>query len=503
MQAANSSLNTPHARIAIIGAGFGGLAMAIRLLESNIQDFIILEKASEIGGTWRENQYPGAACDVQSHLYSLSFSPKTDWSKRYAEAPEIYQYMQTLTTQHQLQSYIRFNTEVSSARYLENKCIWELKLNQTEILTAQFVIFASGPLHVPQIPYIAGIEKFTGKVFHSSQWDHNYDLNNKNVASIGTGGSAIQYIPEIAEKVKQLYVLQRTAAWVIPRDERRYLPIEKRLFDRFDWFRKIHRARLYWTNESRVVPIMKPQVMKYAQKLAEAYIRHQVKDSATAEKLVPNYIMGCKRILVSNKYYPSFNRKNVELITDDILELTEDSIITQDGKKRAIDCLIYGTGFVTDPRIYLKSFSCTGLNHIELTEAWKNGAESYYGISTKGFPNLFQLLGPNTVLGHNSVIFMIESQVNYILQLIEMTQKTQSQAIVVKADTQDQFNQHLQSQFTNTIWQSGCVSWYQQEDGKNFSLWPTYTWKYWLKTRKVNPADYRFLNSKQDSQAIN
>ena len=503
MQAANSSLNTPHARIAIIGAGFGGLAMAIRLLESNIQDFIILEKASEIGGTWRENQYPGAACDVQSHLYSLSFSPKTDWSKRYAEAPEIYQYMQTLTTQHQLQSYIRFNTEVSSARYLENKCIWELKLSQTEILTAQFVIFASGPLHVPQIPYIAGIEKFTGKVFHSSQWDHNYDLNNKNVASIGTGGSAIQYIPEIAEKVKQLYVLQRTAAWVIPRDERRYLPIEKRLFDRFDWFRKIHRARLYWTNESRVVPIMKPQVMKYAQKLAEAYIRHQVKDSATAEKLVPNYIMGCKRILVSNKYYPSFNRKNVELITDDILELTEDSIITQDGKKRAIDCLIYGTGFVTDPRIYLKSFSCTGLNHIELTEAWKNGAESYYGISTKGFPNLFQLLGPNTVLGHNSVIFMIESQVNYILQLIEMTQKTQSQAIVVKADTQDQFNQHLQSQFTNTIWQSGCVSWYQQEDGKNFSLWPTYTWKYWLKTRKVNPADYRFLNSKQDSQAIN
>lgn len=503
MQAANSSLNTPHARIAIIGAGFGGLAMAIRLLESNIQDFIILEKASEIGGTWRENQYPGAACDVQSHLYSLSFSPKTDWSKRYAEAPEIYQYMQTLTTQHQLQSYIRFNTEVSSARYLENKCIWELKLNQTEILTAQFVIFASGPLHVPQIPYIAGIEKFTGKVFHSSQWDHNYDLNNKNVASIGTGGSAIQYIPEIAEKVKQLYVLQRTAAWVIPRDERRYLPLEKTLFKRFDWFRKIHRARLYWSNESRVVPIMKPQVMKYAQKLAEAYIRHQVKDSATAEKLVPNYIMGCKRILVSNKYYPSFNRKNVELVTDDILELTEDSIITQDGKKRAIDCLIYGTGFVTNPRIYLKSFSCTGLNHVELTEAWKNGAESYYGISTKGFPNLFQLLGPNTVLGHNSVIFMIESQVNYILQLIEMTQKTQSQAIVVKADTQDQFNQHLQSQFTNTIWQSGCVSWYQQEDGKNFSLWPTYTWKYWLKTRKVNPADYRFLNSKQDSQAIN
>lgn len=501
MQAANSK--HPQVKIAIIGAGFGGLAMAIRLLQNNIRNLVILEKASEIGGTWRENQYPGAACDVQSHLYSLSFSPKTDWSKRYAEAPEIYQYIQILTAEHQLQSYIRFNTEVSAAHYLENQCLWQLTLNQNETLTAQFVIFASGPLHVPQIPRISGIEKFKGKVFHSSQWDHDYDLSNKNVASIGTGGSAIQYIPEIAEKVKQLYVLQRTAAWVIPRDERRYLLIEKRLFDRFDWFRKLHRARLYWTNESRVVPIMKPQVMKYAQKLAEAYIRHQVKDPVTADKLIPNYIMGCKRILVSNKYYPSFNRKNVLLVTDDILELTEDSIITKDGKKRAIDCLIYGTGFVTDPRIYLKSFSCTGLNHIELTDAWKDGAESYYGISTKGFPNLFQLLGPNTVLGHNSVIFMIESQVNYILQLIEMAEKAQSQAIVVKADTQDQFNQHLQSQFTNTIWQSGCVSWYQQADGKNFSLWPNYTWKYWLKTRKANPADYRFLNSKQDSQAIN
>ena len=501
MQAANST--PPQVKIAIIGAGFGGLAMAIRLLQNNIRDFVILEKASEIGGTWRENQYPGAACDVQSHLYSLSFSPKTDWSKRYAEAPEIYQYMQTLTAEHQLQPYIRFHTEVSAAHYLDNQCLWQLTLNQNETLTAQFVIFASGPLHVPQIPHIAGIKKFKGKVFHSSQWDHNYDLSNKNVASIGTGGSAIQYIPEIAEKVKQLYVLQRTAAWVIPRDERRYLPIEKTLFNRFDWFRKLHRARLYWTNESRVVPIMKPQVMKYAQKLAEAYIRHQVKDPVTADKLIPNYIMGCKRILVSNKYYPSFNRKNVELVTNDILELTEDSIITKDGKKRAIDCLIYGTGFVTDPRIYLKSFSCTGLNHIELTDAWKDGAESYYGISTKGFPNLFQLLGPNTVLGHNSVIFMIESQVNYILQLIEMAEKTQSQAIVVKADIQDHFNQYLQSQFTDTIWQSGCVSWYQQADGKNFSLWPSYTWKYWLKTRKANPADYRFLNSKQDSQAIN
>jgi cation diffusion facilitator CzcD-associated flavoprotein CzcO len=488
-------------KIAIIGGGFGGIAIAIRLLQSNIQNFVILEKSSDFGGTWRENQYPGAACDVQSHMYSLSFAPKTDWSKRYAEAPEIFGYIQDLIHSHQLEKYTELNCEVQSIHYEADSCQWHLSLNNERTLSAQYVIFASGPLHVPQIPHIPGIEKFKGKIFHSSQWDHHFNLNDQKVASIGTGGSAIQYIPEIAPKVQKLYVMQRTAAWVIPRDERRYLPIEKKLFDRFDWFRKMHRARLYWSNESRVVPIVKPQVMKYAQKLAEVYIRHQVKDTATAEKLIPNYIMGCKRILVSNKYFRTFNLPNVDLVTDGILEITEDSIITKDGKKREIDCLIYGTGFITDPRIYLKSFSCTGLNGLELKDAWKDGAESYYGITTKGFPNLFQLLGPNTVLGHNSVIFMIESQVNYILQLIQLTEKTHNKAIVVKDSVQDQFNNDLQKNFQGTIWQSGCVSWYQQDDGKNFSLWPTYTWKYWLKTNKVNPSDYLLLQPSQNHAA--
>ena len=359
------------------------------------------------------------------------------------------------------------------------------------------MIFASGPLHVPQVPKIKGIEKFKGEVFHSSQWNHNYNLNDKNVASIGTGGSAIQYIPEIAPKVKNLYVLQRTPAWVIPRDERAYNLLDKKLFSRFEWFRKLHRTRLYWTNESRVVPIVKPQIMKYGQKLAEAFIKFQVKDKTTAQKLTPDYIMGCKRILISNKYFPTFNSPNVELITDAIQELTENSIITKDGQERQIDCLIYGTGFITDPRIYLKSFDCFGENGLELKQAWKDGAESFYGINTKYFPNLFQLLGPNTVLGHNSVIFMIESQVNYILQLIQLVERSQTQAIAVKAEAQDQFNENVQKQLEGTVWQSGCVSWYQQDGGKNFSLWPTYTWKYWLQTRKANPSDFRLIGNLQ------
>lgn len=483
-----------NTKIAIIGAGFGGLATAIQLLKRGIKDFVILEKATDVGGTWRENQYPGAACDVQSHMYSLSFAPKSDWTKRYAEAPEIFQYIQDLIQEYDLKKFIQFDTKVISTRFDEQAHTWEISIKNQSALHSQFLIFASGPLHIPQIPNIKGIEKFKGEVFHSSSWNHAYDLNGKRVASIGTGGSAIQYIPEIAPKTKQLYVFQRTAAWVIPRDERAYNALDKKLFAQYDWFRKLHRARLYWSNESRVVPIVKPQMMRLGQKLAEAFIRFQVKDKEIAKKLTPDYTMGCKRILVSNRYFPTFNRKNVELVTDSIQEITENAIVTKDGQVREIDCLIYGTGFITDPRIYLKDFKCYGENGIELKEAWKEGAESYYGISTKGFPNLFQLLGPNTVLGHNSVIFMIESQVNYILQLIEAVEKSQTKAIVVKDGVQEEFNRKIQEKFAGTVWQSGCVSWYQQEGGKNFSLWPSYTWKYWLETKNANLADYRFLN---------
>lgn len=491
---ATATRSHPHTKVAIIGAGFGGIAMAIRLQQHGIYDFIILEKGSDFGGTWRDNQYPGAACDVQSHLYSLSFAPKSNWSKRYAEAPEIFSYIQDLVNDYNLRAFCRLNTEVLAAHYQADRCLWQLQLQDQSILKAQFVIFASGPLHIPQIPHIPGIEKFQGKVFHSAQWDHTYDLSGKNVASIGTGGSAIQYIPEIAPQCKHLYVMQRTAAWVIPRDERAYPNLEKKLFKKYDWFRKLHRTRLYWSNESRVVPIVKPGIMKFTQKLAELLIKYEVKNPELAKKLTPDYIMGCKRILVSNRYVPTFNRHNVELVTEKIQELTEHSIITQDGKERPIDCLIYGTGFITDPRIYMKNFQCTGLDGVELNEVWKQGAESYYGICVKDFPNLFQLLGPNTLLAHNSVIFMIEAQVEYILQLMQLVDRSQSDAIMVKDQAQDAFNQQVQHMFEKTVWQSGCVSWYQQEGGKNFALWPTYTWKYWLKTKKPNAADYRLLN---------
>lgn len=504
----NSTINNqslPLARVlemVIIGAGFGGLGMAIRMLQAGRKDFVILEKSSEVGGTWRENSYPGAACDVQSHMYSFSFAPKTDWSKRYAERPEIYNYIQDTTDKFGLRHYIKFNAEVVGAAFDETSALWLLNLKDGSVLKAKFVVLASGPLHVPQIPTYKGMEKFKGKIFHSAQWDHSYDLTGKKVASIGTGGSAIQYIPEIAPIVKQLDVYQRTPAWVIPRDERKYGNLDKMLFEKIPFVRKLHRTRLYWSNESRVMPIFHPKVMQAAQKGVELFIRYQVKDKALAKKLTPDYVLGCKRILISNKYYPTFTRKNVDLILDSIQEFDETGIKTRDGVHREADCVVLGTGFIVDPRIYMKDFPCTGLNGRELMNDWKDGSEAYYGISVAGYPNLFQLVGPNTALGHNSIIFMIEAQANYILDAIKTVEKKKADYLDVKPDVQAEFNDNVQKKLKGTVWQNGgCVSWYQQADGKNFTIWPGYTWRYWLETRKIKPRAYKFVKVKSKQVA--
>ena len=478
--------------VAIVGVGFGGLCMAIKLREAGNDNFVILEKGHDVGGTWRDNSYPGAACDVQSHMYSFSFEGKPDWSKRYAPWHEIQQYIVDTTQKYGIRPFIRFNTEVTGAHFDQTTGRWTINTGNGHTIIARHFVLASGPLHVPAIPKIKGIENFKGKVFHSAQWQHDYDLTGQNVVSIGTGGSAIQYIPEIAPQVKQLYVFQRTPAWVIPRDERTYWDIEKKIFAKLPILRKLHRARLYWSNESRVWPIFNPAIAEGLQKLAELFIKFQVKDKALAQKLTPDYTIGCKRVLISNKYYPTFNRKNVELVTDGILEVKENSIVTKDGVTRPADCIILGTGFIVDPRIYMKGFSCTGVDGHDLVQDWKDGAEAYYGVSVTGFPNMYQLVGPNTALGHNSIIFMIEAQVNYIMDCLKTLKAKGADYLDVKPQVQAEFNQKVQANLEGTVWSSGCVSWYQQDGGKNFTIWPWSTWKYWLETRKVNAEDYQW-----------
>lgn len=490
------SNTTTETEIAIVGAGFGGLCMAIKLLEAGRKDFLILEKAGEVGGTWRDNQYPGAACDVQSHLYSYSFAPKTDWSQRYPGWREIQDYILEVTDRYQLRPYIRFHQEVVGAQFLQDEGRWKISLRSGDVILARHWVLASGPLHVPAIPDLPGLKDFQGKIFHSAQWDHQYDLKGKNVASIGTGGSAIQYLPEIAPKVKQLHVFQRTAAWVIPRDTRKYSELSKKLFAAVPGMRSLHRARLYWTNESRVWPIFHPSLARGLQKLAELFIRKQVKDPALAAKLTPDYTIGCKRILISNAYFPTFNRDNVALITEGIREVREHSIVDSNGVERPVDCIILGTGFVVDPRVYMRHFTLSGRDGHTIGEDWKRAPEAYLGVNVAGYPNMFQLVGPGTALGHNSIIFMIEAQVHYILQTLNELEARGASYVDVKPEVQRAFNQDVQKNLKNSVWSTGCQSWYQTAEGVNFTIWPWSTWRFWLRTRRVKPEQYEWVKTR-------
>ena len=490
---AKISAKTISVDVAIVGAGFGGLCMAIKLREAGNEDFVILEKAAEVGGAWYYNGYPGAACDVQSHLYSFSFAGKADWSKRYAPRDEIENYILDTVEQYQLRPFIQFNQEVNEAHFDSTTGRWTVRTAAGMTIDCRHFVLASGPLHVPNVPNIKGLKRFKGKVMHSAEWDHGYDLVGKKVVSIGTGGSAIQYCPEIAPKVKKLSVFQRSAAWVIPRDERGYWGIQQRLFKRFPALRKLHRARLYWSNESRVAPASSPKAAQLLGALCKQFIRLQVKDKALVKALTPDYTFGCKRVLISNKWYPMFNRDNVELVTAGIREVKAHSVVTEDGVEHEADCIILGTGFVVDPRIYMKDFPLTGLPGHDLHKDWAKSAEAHYGVTVSGYPNLFMLVGPNTGLGHNSIVFMIECQVKYILQCMALLREEGADYLDVKPKAQEAFNANVQRRLQGTTWTSGCTSWYQQDDGKNFALWPGSTWRYWLETRNVRSTDYDFV----------
>ena len=478
--------------VVIVGAGFGGLCMAIKLLDEGVRNFVILEKAHEVGGTWRDNSYPGAACDVQSHFYSYSFEPKADWSRRYAGWQEIQQYILDTTERRGLRPFIRFGVEVGSARFDTASGRWVVGTRSGDTVTGRHVVLGTGPLHVPQVPRLPGLERFRGRVFHSARWDHSYDLRGKRVASIGTGGSAIQYCPEIAPQVAQLHVFQRTPPWVLPRDTRSYGPRARRWFERVPLLRRLHRAGLYWRNESRLIGLVHPSLVSVPAAIARRHIRRSVEDPALVRALTPDYTFGCKRVLLSNDWYPMFNRPNVSLVTAGIREVREDSIVTEDGVERPVDCIILGTGFVVDPRIYMRDFPVEGRPGHRLAEDWREGAEAYYGISVAGYPNLHQLVGPSTALGHNSIIFMIEAQVRYILSCMRELRRRGADWLDVRPEAQRAFNDKVQRALRGTVWTSGCVSWYQQADGRNFTIWPWSTWRYWLATRRVRAADYEF-----------
>ncbi|HTE54795.1 MAG TPA: NAD(P)/FAD-dependent oxidoreductase [Kofleriaceae bacterium] len=475
-------------RVAIIGTGFSGLAMAIQLERSGRADFLLLERSDTLGGTWRDNHYPGCACDVPAHLYSFSFAPNPDWSSAYAPQPEIRAYVERCAARYRLADRIRYGADVTTARLDEARAEWTITTADGRVFVADAVVAAVGGLSRPMVPRLPGLERFAGRTWHSAAWDHDAPLDGKTVAVVGTGASAIQFVPRIAPRVARLALFQRTPPWVLPREDHEFTDAEKRRFRRGP-VRWLHRQRLYWSHEARSIPFtLEPRLLHLAQRIAIRHIQRQVRDPELARRLTPSYVMGCKRILLSNDYYPAVARPNVELVTEPIREVTARGLVTADGALHAVDAIVFGTGF--DVHDYLGPIRVIGRGGEDLSERWRRRAEAHLGTTVPGFPNFFTLIGPNTGLGHNSIIFMAECQVRYILSCLRAMERRGVCLVEPRAEVTRRYNERLQGRLRRTVWTSGCKSWYLNQDGVNTTLWPGSTAEFMLRTWRFDPADH-------------
>jgi cation diffusion facilitator CzcD-associated flavoprotein CzcO len=481
----------PKPRIVIVGSGFSGLCMGIRLKQAGIDTFTILEKAGALGGTWRDNDYPGAACDVQSHLYSFSFELNPRWSRMFAEQGEIRSYLEYCAEKYALVPHLRFNREVERTVFDEASSTWTVTLAGGEQMIADLLIIATGGLSRPAYPDIVGIQRFAGKIFHSARWDHSYDFAGKRVGVIGTGASSIQFVPQIAPRVQELAVFQRTPPWILPKPDRRISGREQRLYRLFPFLQWLYRVLLYWLLETRVLGfVVSPKLMLLVQKAALEFLTTSVPDPVLQKKLLPAYTFGCKRVLISNDYYPALLRSNVEVVDAGISEITENQVITRDGRGFELDALILGTGFRASEDA--APFEVRGKGGVDLNEHWKDGARAYLGTTVAGFPNFFMISGPNTGLGHSSLVLMIESQVAHIMSAIRAFRKLRACTIEVRREVEAIYNRHLQTRLERSVWASGCSSWYRTRTGRNTTLWPHFTFVFRLLTRRAKVDDFCF-----------
>ena len=477
-----------HHRVAIVGTGFSGLGMAIRLKEDGEQDFVVLERASEIGGTWRDNTYPGCRCDVPSHLYSFSFAPNPNWSSTFSPQPEILEYLRDCAERFGVMPHIRFDHELLGADWDAERGVWRLDTSQGE-LSADVLIAAQGPLSEPSLPDIPGLEDFTGKAFHSAEWDHEHDLSGERVAVIGTGASAIQFVPEIQPLVEKLHVVQRTAPWVVPHPNRPMKGWERAIYRAFPPAQLAMRAAIYWARESFVLQFRRKRLGKLVERMALRHLAEQVPDAELRARLTPDYAIGCKRILPTDEWYPALAKPNVEVISGGLGELRERSIVLADGSEREVDTIIFGTGFhVTD--IPMADMIRDGEGR-SLAEVWDGSPSAYKGTAVAGYPNLFFMVGPNTGLGHNSIVFMIESQISYVLDALRTMRRERMATVEVRPEAQAEYNAELDRLTAGTVWVSGgCKSYYIDRKGHNSALWPTFTWPFRQRTREFDVAAY-------------
>ncbi|MGE5695738.1 MAG: flavin-containing monooxygenase [Candidatus Sericytochromatia bacterium] len=481
-----------HTRALIIGTGFSGLGMGIELQQRGV-DFLILEKADDIGGTWRDNTYPGCACDIPSHLYSFSFEPKADWKNLFSYQPEIFDYLKGVADKYGLRRYIVFNSLVDRAHWDDNECRWHVFTADGREFVAQFLISCVGALHIPSIPDFDGRDQFAGPAFHSAEWDHSVDLTGKRVAVIGTGASAIQIVPEIIDTVAELQLYQRTPPWVLPRTNDELPGRLRGALDNIPGLRLAFRFGIYAIQEALAFGMTShPGILKVGELLGKWNIRRSVKDRELRRKLTPRYRIGCKRGLFSSTYYDAVANPKTTLVTEGIARLTSDGIVTTDGTERKVDVIVYATGFhVSDSYKYVQ---IKGLNGEDLVDRFnREGPIAHRGTAVADVPNAFMLLGPNTGLGHNSMVYMIESQIHYVAEAIKAVDKAGAEALAPTRDASDAFNAGLQEKLGHSVWNTGgCSSWYLDEHGNNRVLWGGYTWQYRLATRRLDSSEYRF-----------
>ncbi|MGW4059320.1 flavin-containing monooxygenase [Amycolatopsis sp. NPDC004747] len=475
--------------VLIIGSGMAGLGMAVKLLQAGQRDFVVLEKADGVGGTWRDNSYPGCACDVASVMYSYSFAPNRRWSRMYAGQPEILDYIRRVVKDHDLEPYIRFNTEAVSYEFDEAADRWTVRTRAGEEFRPRIVVMAHGALHLPNIPDFPGAEKFSGPVFHSARWDHSVDLKGKRVAVIGTGASAAQFIPEITGTAAHVTVFQRNAHWVLPKADRPFSDSEHRLFKVAPFVQRLYRLLAYWTHELPVLAFLHPRFVKILEVAARRMLEKQVADPELRAKLTPSYQIGCKRILLSNDYYPAMQKPNVDLVTSGVAEFTATGIRSADGELHEADVVILGTGFSTDNRCAKEHI--VGRDGGTIQEAWREGMTAYLGMSVSGFPNMFMIMGPNSGGGAQSILFVIEAQLHYIVECLRMMKAHRATRLEVRADVQRRFNTWLHSKLGKSVWNTGgCHSWFLDHTGQNRQSWPGTGTSYWRATRRPDPEAY-------------
>jgi len=481
--------------IVIVGAGFGGIGMGIALKEAGYHDFVILDKAHDLGGTWRDNQYPGCACDVPSPLYSYSFDLNPDWSHLFAPQREIWDYLRNCARKHGLDEHIRYGTAVERMDWDDAARRWNVATvrdRDMQNYRPHAVVSAAGALHLPSYPDIPGAAGFGGTSFHSARWDHSCDLAGKRVAVIGTGASAIQFVPQIAGQASRLTVFQRTPPWIQPRPDVEIPARMRAAFRKAPVTARALRDAIYLGAEARAVGFtISPRLMAPLEYMAVRHLRSQVTDPALRARLTPDYTIGCKRILLSSDYYPALQRPNVALVTDDITGITEHGVATADGTEHAADVIIYATGFKAIESV--TSLNVAGRDGRKLAP---ETLEAYRGVTVTGFPNLFLLLGPNTAVGHTSVVFMIESQIQHVLSCLRILARDKADVIEVSEAAQRRYNDALQRRLRRAVWsEGGCDSWYLDADGVNRTLWPGFTFEYWARTRRARRADYQVTAS--------